>query len=280
MDDRRTARADVLSVGGKLYVASHRYSTDPAGGYPVLLYRFSYVTATHTYTLDTGFPAFFRIPQVAFPFASSLVLHRDKQPGVKDDKFKVVARSTPRTLRETGDSVDLKPLRQWRPKGEFSQFNIAATLEGTLKPAADQLDLADVDAGPDLQPEALHGTLAPCGMHLPSNLGHVCLGDRYAVGSDGGCDLLGPGIGVLPNRSLDLSSQGRRDGRWLRTGYGARGFRDRGHHGHHTDDDAVDADLLRHDGRCVSFLDTTTAGSQNATTASNCTSKCAGKCAD
>src|SRR3954468_833574 len=55
--------------------------------------------------LDTGFAAFFRITQVPFPFASSLVLHREKQPDVTDPaKFKVLARPTPKTLRETGDS--------------------------------------------------------------------------------------------------------------------------------------------------------------------------------
>jgi len=85
--------------------------------------------------LDTGFAAFFRITQVPFPFASSLVLHRDKQPDVAPDKFKVLARTTPKTLRETGDSIDMKPMRQWRPKGEFSQYNIAATVEGKLKSA-------------------------------------------------------------------------------------------------------------------------------------------------
>jgi ABC-type uncharacterized transport system involved in gliding motility auxiliary subunit len=96
--------------------------------------------------LDTGFPAFFRIQQIAFPFASSLVLHRDKQPDVGPEKFKVLARSTPRTLRETGDTVELKPLRQWRPKGEFSQFNIAASIEGKLKSAFAGGDKMGVEA--------------------------------------------------------------------------------------------------------------------------------------
>jgi ABC-type uncharacterized transport system involved in gliding motility auxiliary subunit len=86
--------------------------------------------------LDDGFAAFFRINQVPFPFPSSLVLHRDKQPDVTDPaKFKVLARTTPKTLRETGDTIDMKPMRQWRPKGEFSQFNLAATIEGKLRTA-------------------------------------------------------------------------------------------------------------------------------------------------
>jgi ABC-type uncharacterized transport system involved in gliding motility auxiliary subunit len=96
--------------------------------------------------LDTGFPAFFRIQQVAFPFASSLTLKRDKQPDVAPEKFKVLARSTPRTLKETGDTIELKPLRQWRPKGEFSQFNVAATVEGKLKSAFAGQDKMGVEA--------------------------------------------------------------------------------------------------------------------------------------
>jgi ABC-type uncharacterized transport system involved in gliding motility auxiliary subunit len=97
--------------------------------------------------LDDGFAAFFRINQVPFPFASSLVIHRDKQPDVTDPaKFKVLARTTPKTLRETGDTIDMKPMRQWRPKGEFSQFNLAATIEGKLKTAFPAGDKMGVEA--------------------------------------------------------------------------------------------------------------------------------------
>lgn len=84
--------------------------------------------------LDTSFAAFFRIPQASFPFASSLVLHPEKQPGL-GDKLRALAHSTPAALRETGDTVDLRPARQWRPKGEFNQQTIAAAAEGKLKSA-------------------------------------------------------------------------------------------------------------------------------------------------
>jgi hypothetical protein len=83
--------------------------------------------------LDTGFAAFFRIPQIAFPFASSVVVHKDKQPDAKE--LKIIARSTPRSIRKTDDTVDLKPFQAWRPKGEWQQFGIAATAEGRLKSA-------------------------------------------------------------------------------------------------------------------------------------------------
>jgi hypothetical protein len=97
--------------------------------------------------LDTGFAAFFRISQVPFPFTSSLVLHREKQPDVTDPaKFKVLARTTPKTLRETADTVDMKPMRRWAAKGEFNQFNLAATVEGKLRTAFPAGDKMGVEA--------------------------------------------------------------------------------------------------------------------------------------
>lgn len=84
--------------------------------------------------LDTGFAGFFRLDKVALPMCSSLVLHcKDKQPDAKE--CKVVARSTPRAIRKTDDSVDLKPLQAWKPKGEWAQYAVAADVEGRLKSA-------------------------------------------------------------------------------------------------------------------------------------------------
>ncbi len=85
--------------------------------------------------LDTSFAGFFRIEEVAMPFTSSLVLHKDKQPDVPGKDFKVVARSTPYAIRKTDDTVDLNPFQAWKPKGEWQQFNLAATMEGRLKTA-------------------------------------------------------------------------------------------------------------------------------------------------
>jgi hypothetical protein len=95
--------------------------------------------------LDTSFAAFFRIPQASFPFASSLTLKKDKQPQL-GDKLRVIAHSTPAALTETGDNVDLKPARQWRPKGNFEQKAIAATAEGKLKTAFPTGDKMGVEA--------------------------------------------------------------------------------------------------------------------------------------
>ena len=85
--------------------------------------------------LDTAFPSFFRVPQVIWPFASSLELDRTKQPEVAADKMKIIARSTQYAIHETGDKVDLKPFRAWKPKGTWEQFGIGATVEGPLKSA-------------------------------------------------------------------------------------------------------------------------------------------------
>jgi ABC-type uncharacterized transport system involved in gliding motility auxiliary subunit len=85
--------------------------------------------------LDTAFPSFFRVPQVIWPFASSVELDRTKQPEVAADKMKIIARSTQYAIHETGDKVDLKPFRAWKPKGTWEQFGLAATVEGPLKSA-------------------------------------------------------------------------------------------------------------------------------------------------
>jgi ABC-type uncharacterized transport system involved in gliding motility auxiliary subunit len=80
--------------------------------------------------LDVRFVPFFNMQAgLAFPFASSLVLKPEKQPGAKE--FKAVARSTPRSFRDTTDNVDLKAFRRWSvPKGaETGQFIIGATVE-------------------------------------------------------------------------------------------------------------------------------------------------------
>lgn len=101
--------------------------------------------------LDTSFPAFFRIPQIAMPFASSLEVKKDKQP--EDVSFRVLARSTPKSQKREGDTLDLKLLQRWTPqKGTLTQFDIAATVEGKLKSAfagGDKMGVEIPDASKD-----------------------------------------------------------------------------------------------------------------------------------
>jgi hypothetical protein len=85
--------------------------------------------------IDTSFPCLFRVQDLAVPFASSLTLKADKQPGAK---MRVVARSSPFSVHLTGDTVDLKPFQKWagKLKGlKQEQYTIGADVEGTLKSA-------------------------------------------------------------------------------------------------------------------------------------------------
>jgi hypothetical protein len=77
IDDRPGTRADVLWSGGKLYVASAvraSSSTSNTSGQPARLYRYSYDSATKTYTLDPGFPV--AINNVS---SESITLDRDSR---------------------------------------------------------------------------------------------------------------------------------------------------------------------------------------------------------
>jgi PKD repeat protein len=59
LDNRPKTRADTLWDGSHLYVASHVVASSSAAataGNPARLYRFSYSSATRSYSLDAGFP--------------------------------------------------------------------------------------------------------------------------------------------------------------------------------------------------------------------------------
>ncbi|MCL2448962.1 MAG: GldG family protein [Polyangiaceae bacterium] len=96
--------------------------------------------------IDTSFPGLFRVQDLAVPFASSLSLHADKQPGAK---MKVDIRSTQAAVHLTGDSVDLAPFQKWASKLKGlkqDQFAVAADVDGTLKSAFAEGNKQGVDA--------------------------------------------------------------------------------------------------------------------------------------
>lgn len=96
--------------------------------------------------IDASFPCLFRVEDVAVPFASSLTLKADKQPGAK---MQVVMRSSPAAVHLTGDNLDLKPFQKWAPKIkglQQQQFAVAADVEGTLKTAFPEGDKEGVEA--------------------------------------------------------------------------------------------------------------------------------------
>jgi hypothetical protein len=76
IDNRPSSRADALWDGSHLYIASHVFATcgcsDPSLGDPARLYRYSYDSATKTYTLDIGFPVAINQTQ-----SETLVLDKD-----------------------------------------------------------------------------------------------------------------------------------------------------------------------------------------------------------
>jgi gliding motility-associatede transport system auxiliary component len=88
--------------------------------------------------IDTGFPALFRMQDLAVPLASSVILNKEKQP---EAKMSVVLRSSPDALHLTGDTETIPLIMRpadfaKKEKGlKPQQFAIAANVEGTLKSA-------------------------------------------------------------------------------------------------------------------------------------------------
>lgn len=57
IDPRFNSHSDCMSDGNRVYVLTHRFTTDPGlPGNPIGLFRFVYVGATNTYALEPGFP--------------------------------------------------------------------------------------------------------------------------------------------------------------------------------------------------------------------------------
>lgn len=94
--------------------------------------------------LDTGFPSFFQIEDMAFPFPSSLELDRSKQP--ETVTLRPLARTTESASAVEGETVDMKIRRDWQPKPPFQQHIIAAAAEGPLKTAFPEGDKMGVNA--------------------------------------------------------------------------------------------------------------------------------------
>jgi ABC-type uncharacterized transport system involved in gliding motility auxiliary subunit len=95
--------------------------------------------------LDTSFAPFFRLPELSFPLSSSLVVHQEKQP---DAKVLVHARTTPAAIRATTDTVDLKPIQDWKglSKSDWGQLNLAVAVEGKVRSAfADAADKMGIE---------------------------------------------------------------------------------------------------------------------------------------
>ncbi|MCC6647753.1 MAG: GldG family protein [Polyangiaceae bacterium] len=95
--------------------------------------------------IDNSFSGFFRLDELAFPFASTLVTHPDKQPGAK---VKIVGRSSPGAWSETGDTIELGLKLDWKPKAPLDQHTLAVSVEGKVKSSfgAGEADGVKIDA--------------------------------------------------------------------------------------------------------------------------------------
>jgi PKD repeat protein len=72
IDARADSRADALSAGGKLYIASHAFAEHGAPGSPARLSRYTYNAGSRSYSLDAGFPV-----AINATTSETLVLERD-----------------------------------------------------------------------------------------------------------------------------------------------------------------------------------------------------------
>jgi len=76
--------------------------------------------------LDDSFVPFFRMNREALPFASSLIVHREKQPSIR---LRVVARTTPDAVTTSDASIDVLSTSKNVPKGEKAQRDVAVAIE-------------------------------------------------------------------------------------------------------------------------------------------------------
>ncbi len=83
--------------------------------------------------LDVGFAGFFRMDEVAVPFASTLEILKEKQPA--DVELKVVARTSPRASVLTDGTLDMAMKNEWKPKPPQEQRIVGVVATGKLKSA-------------------------------------------------------------------------------------------------------------------------------------------------
>ena len=82
--------------------------------------------------LDARSAVFFRLSEVAFPFASSLELDPKKQPGAT---ARVLARASKGAATSTEDPANLSPLQKWPARPPGGGAVLAASVEGRLTSA-------------------------------------------------------------------------------------------------------------------------------------------------
>ncbi|MBL9027689.1 MAG: Gldg family protein [Myxococcales bacterium] len=82
--------------------------------------------------LDAAFAPFLNLHAVPFPFASTLLLHPEKQPGAK---LRAVARTSSQSTSITAEALPVHPSTTWKQEGPAEPRVVAATVEGELRSA-------------------------------------------------------------------------------------------------------------------------------------------------
>ncbi|MEZ4437725.1 MAG: GldG family protein [Polyangiaceae bacterium] len=99
--------------------------------------------------LDNSFAGFFRLPELSFPYPSTLIPHPETQPEVK---LTTVARSTEYATVEEAETVDLNLKKADKPAGEAGFHAIAISGEGIFKSAmqgkAEGIEIPEKSASP------------------------------------------------------------------------------------------------------------------------------------
>ncbi len=82
--------------------------------------------------LDASFPPFYRLPRLAFPFPSSLVLEPSRQPNAT---LRAVARTSNESIAISPGTINLTPPMVWPAEGARASRVISASVEGLLRSA-------------------------------------------------------------------------------------------------------------------------------------------------
>jgi ABC-type uncharacterized transport system len=82
--------------------------------------------------LDSAFVPFFKLDELMFPFASTLVPHPERQPSAS---VRIVARSSPEATADATEGISLAPSPRAERRGEPGQRALAIAVTGIVKSA-------------------------------------------------------------------------------------------------------------------------------------------------
>ncbi len=124
------------------YGAGARYSAREASGLPLILQSPGLLVLGNAapasgVMLDETFPPFRGVSDLAFPFASALELHEERQPRAR---LRVVARSSRESVAVEAGPLAMRPHPAGKPEGATAPRNVAVLIEGALQSAFSKAD--------------------------------------------------------------------------------------------------------------------------------------------